>query len=227
MTQTDREASGRAPLSQAVVLSEAVSLADREGLDAVTIRRLAQDLGVTPMALYWHFRNKGLLLAALGDRIFGEVDLTVDPDAPWSTQFRTLIRALVTTLRKHPWAGSVFTSQICESPSYLAALEKVLAILRGAGFSPAEATDISRHAMSTAMSLVNSRPGSTEQLAPDEAEDAQRRARLHFEALPRKRYPHIVEAAGPLTTCEDQDSSYEFGLDLLVAGVEAMAARKR
>lgn len=117
MTQLpDRDAVERPRLSQAVVLSEAVSLADREGLAAVTIRRLAKDLGVTPMALYWHFRDKGLLMAALGDRILGEVDLAVDGRARWSEQFHRVLTALVTALRKHPWAGALITSSACESP---------------------------------------------------------------------------------------------------------------
>ncbi|GAA1948602.1 TetR/AcrR family transcriptional regulator [Amycolatopsis minnesotensis] len=221
MTQApDHDAAGRPRLSQAVVLSEAVALADREGLAAVTIRRLAQDLGVTPMALYWHFRNKSLLMAALGGRIIGEVDLDVDDGAHWSAQFHTVLRALVTTLRRHPWAGPLITSSACESPGYLTALEKVLAILRGAGFSTEEATAVSRHALSTAMSLVAGQPGRT---SPDGTEEVRR----YYETLPRERYPHIVEAAGPLTTCDDPDSHYGFGLDLMVAGVVAMAARKR
>ncbi|QWF77771.1 TetR/AcrR family transcriptional regulator [Amycolatopsis sp. CA-230715] len=221
MTQLpDRDAVERPRLSQAVVLSEAVSLADREGLAAVTIRRLAKDLGVTPMALYWHFRDKGLLMAALGDRILGEVDLAVDGRARWSEQFHRVLTALVTALRKHPWAGALITSSACESPGYLAALEKVLAILRGAGFSAKEATDISRHALSTVMSLVANQPGNA---SPAQTEEVRR----YYEALPRERYPHVVEAAGPLTTCEDQDSHYEFGLDLMVAGVVAMAPRPR
>ncbi|QFU90564.1 TetR/AcrR family transcriptional regulator C-terminal domain-containing protein [Amycolatopsis sp. YIM 10] len=227
MTQTtDRESATKARLSQSSVLTEAIALADREGLEAVTIRRLAQDLGVTPMALYWHFRNKSLLLEALGGEVIAEVDLTVNPADPWHARFRTLISALVDTLRRHPWAVSLFTARVCESPSYLVALETVLEILDDAGFSPAEAAAISRHAISSAMGMVSGEPGVTGPLAPEDAEESQRRAKLFYESLPSKRYPRVIAAAGPLTSCDDRDSYYAFGLDLLVAGVEAMAARR-
>ena len=61
------------------MVDRALALADAHGLEALTIRRLAQDLGVTPMALYWHFRSKEELLAALGDRVWTEIDVNLDP----------------------------------------------------------------------------------------------------------------------------------------------------
>ena len=87
MAPTQAEAQ-RSRLSKATVVERALALADADGLDALTIRRLAQELGVTPMALYWHFRSKEELLAGLGDQIWGEIDTDVDPDAPWPAQLR-------------------------------------------------------------------------------------------------------------------------------------------
>jgi AcrR family transcriptional regulator len=202
-----------------------MALADAEGLEAVTIRRLAQDLGVTPMALYWHFRNKDLLMAALADQVIAEVDLTVDESAPWIDQFRTLIEALVRVLRAHPWVVSVFSPRTCESERYFSALEVMLGILRDAGFTPEEAAEISRHAIRVAISLVGGQPGIAGPHDADELEEMQRRSRLAFETLSRKRYPRIVEAAGPLSACDDLDSYYDFGVDLLIRGVHAKSLR--
>ena len=71
----------RTRLTRAVVVDRALQLADADGLEALTIRKLATDLGVTPMALYWHFRSKDELLDGLTERLWGEIDLTVDSGA--------------------------------------------------------------------------------------------------------------------------------------------------
>src|SRR5580692_4796056 len=74
----------RTRLTRAAVVDRALALADKAGLDALTIRKLATELGVTPMALYWHFHGKDELLNGLTEKIWGEIDLTVDRVAPWT-----------------------------------------------------------------------------------------------------------------------------------------------
>ena len=73
------------------MVDRALALADKSGLDALTIRKLATELGVTPMALYWHFRGKDELLEGLAERLWSEIDLTVDRAAPWTEQIRSLL----------------------------------------------------------------------------------------------------------------------------------------
>src|SRR5258706_10592647 len=89
-------------LSRATVAEHALKLADAEGLDSVTIRRLAQELGVTPMALYWHFKNKDELLLGLVDHVLAGVKATRDPADPWLRQLRAMVESLVTLMREHP-----------------------------------------------------------------------------------------------------------------------------
>ena len=89
-TTSSQAEAQRSRLSKATVVQRALALADAGGLDALTIRRLAQELGVTPMALYWHFRSKEELLAGLGDQIWTEVSTDIDPDAPWHAQLRAI-----------------------------------------------------------------------------------------------------------------------------------------
>ncbi len=72
----------RTDLSRAAIVDRALSIADAEGLDAVTIRRLGQELGVTPMALYWHVKNKEELLDAMGDRLFDDVVIDAAAGTP-------------------------------------------------------------------------------------------------------------------------------------------------
>src|SRR5215470_14881812 len=97
----------RPRLSRATVVERGLAIGDEDGLEAVTIRRLAAELGVTPMALYWHFRTKDELLAALADRMWAEIDIQVDPDAPWFAQLRGLLESLVQVLRLHPSASTL------------------------------------------------------------------------------------------------------------------------
>jgi TetR/AcrR family tetracycline transcriptional repressor len=86
MATTKNPPQAAAKLSKAAVVERALALADELGLEALTIRRLAQDLGVTPMALYWHFRSKEELLAGLGDQVWAEIDADADPAADWPAQ---------------------------------------------------------------------------------------------------------------------------------------------
>src|ERR1700752_2817334 len=92
---------GRTRLSKRAGVDRALKLADADGLEALTIRKLAQDLGVTPMALYWHFRSKEDLLEGMAEQVWGELDVNVDPDAPWWAQLQGLLESLVSVLRAH------------------------------------------------------------------------------------------------------------------------------
>jgi TetR/AcrR family transcriptional regulator, tetracycline repressor protein len=228
MTQEDRQqAPERATLTPRAVVDGALSLADSRGLAAVTIRRLAKELGVTPMALYWHFRSKDELLEGVAARMFEEVDLSVDASATWQEQLKALLGSMLGVLRAHPSTAILLSTRTASSEGSLRATEVALDILRRGGFSPAEATQIARHALSTVVNLVSGEPGVVARDESEEMIDARRRARLFLESLPSERYPRLVEAAGPLSEGVEPDTYFAFGLDLLLAGIEAMAARKR
>jgi TetR/AcrR family transcriptional regulator, tetracycline repressor protein len=221
-------ASRRTTLTPRVVVEGALSLADSEGLGAVTIRRLAKELGVTPMALYWHFRNKDELLDGIAASIFEEIDLSVvDASATWQEQLRALLGSMVGVLRTHPSTAILISTRTVSSEGSLRATEVALDILRRGGFSPTEATQIARHTLSTVTNLVSGEPGVVVREESGELLDARRYARVFLESLPPERYPRLVEAATPLSEGVDPDTYFAFGLDLLLAGIEAMAARKR
>jgi AcrR family transcriptional regulator len=205
------------------VLDRALALADAEGLDALSIRRLAQALGVTPMALYWHFRRKEELLAALADRVVEEVDLSVDRSRPWLDQLRALIESFLSVLRRHPSACSLLADREPLGEHSLAALEVVLDVLRRAGFSPEEATQLTRHALRSIYALVGGEPYAAPSVGDEEREELQRRSRLFLESLPPARFPRLVEAARPFSSCDDPDGYYTFGVGLLLAGIAIMS----
>ena len=130
-------------------------------------------------------------------------------------------------LRAHPSSSILLSTRTASSEGSLLATEVMLDILRRGSFSPAEATQIARHAVSTVVNLVSGEPGVVAREESGEMIDARRRARLFLESLPPERYPRLVEAAGPLSEGVEPDAYFVFGLDLLLAGIEAMAERKR
>src|SRR5689334_24253378 len=102
----------RVRLSREAIVVGAIALADAEGLEAVTIRRLAQEHGVTPMAMYWHFSDKDSLLDGLAEHLVEAVELPEASDAPWDEQLRDILRAFVRAVRPHPALASLVLRRI-------------------------------------------------------------------------------------------------------------------
>ncbi|MFI1913484.1 TetR/AcrR family transcriptional regulator [Nocardia sp. NPDC020380] len=211
-------------LSRETVADSALALADAEGLEALTIRRLAQQLGVTPMALYWHFKNKDELLNGVLDRLWGQIDTTRDRSLPLLDQFRALVESLVTVLRAHRALVPLLEipSDHEPNPGFLDATETALEILTEYGFDTERAAAICGNALRASIALVLGEPGAaTPQQSPEEVTEMIRRKRLRLETLPQQRYPRVVEAAGYLTAC-DPDRHYNFGLDFFVSAIAAL-----
>ena len=214
----------RTRLSKEVVVERGLALADAEGLEALTIRRLATELGVTPMALYWHFRNKKELLAALSDQVWRELDTDIDPAAPWYAQMRSLLESLLHVLRSHPSGTQLILAGEKQSDAALVANETALDVLRRGGFDPEQAAEIARSALWTGLMLVMSegfKPGFTDA----ERVEKQRLARVRLALLPPDRFPRLVEAAEPMSICEP-NYHYKLGVDLFIAGVRALAPER-
>lgn len=206
------------------MVDRALALVDKSGLDALTIRKLATELGVTPMALYWHFRGKDELLEGLAERVWSEIDLTVDRTAPWTEQIRALLESLLTVLRAHPAApGLLLHSEKLNAQAALNATELTLDIFRTAGFSPKDASYAARSVLWTGITLVLSEPG-IESLNDVERAELQRKKQVQLASQPLARYPRLVECAIPMTACDDPETHYQFGIDLFIGGLAAIAA---
>jgi TetR/AcrR family tetracycline transcriptional repressor len=214
----------KSDLSRAAIVGRALTVMDTDGPDAVTIRRIAQEFGVTPMALYWHVANKDELLAAMGDALLADV-VTPQPIGSWSAQLRAVVEALVAGMSPHPAAAELVLPRILVTEPGLRITEFTLALLEDAGFSPEQAADLARMGLQTAMMLVAQRPGAESQAAREERDALLAEKRAHIQNLPADRYPHVRAAAVTLTDCDDEDAYYGFGIDLYIEGAQALLRR--
>jgi AcrR family transcriptional regulator len=217
---------GRARLSKRTVTDAALKLADADGLDALTIRKLARHLGVTPMALYWHFRSKEDLLEGVAEQVWGEIDVNIDRSAPWWAQLQGLLESLVSVLRAHPSAPQLVLEHEKRNEAALRATEITLEILRVAGFDPRHASAIARSALWTGITLVMSEPGYHPELPADERAEQQRRSQVELAMLPAAKYPRLIECAVPMTACDDPEFHYRFGVRLFIDGVKTAAGQR-
>ncbi|MBN9621204.1 MAG: TetR family transcriptional regulator, partial [Actinobacteria bacterium] len=212
-------------LSKAAIVERALDLADAEGLDAVTIRRLGQEFGVTPMALYWHVKNKDELLDAMGDQLFASMSFRpADEDEPWDAQLTRVVRGMVESFRQHPACLELVYRRVfaCEEGRQLS--EHVLRLLRTAGFTRRQTADIATHSLQTALMLVGSEPGAEPGRSAEDVALALKEKRESLELLPIEQFPYIREMAPDLLHCDDIDAYYDFNVDLFVAGARATLA---
>ena len=213
-------------LSRATVAEHALKLADAEGLDAVTIRRLAQELGVTPMALYWHFKNKDELLLGIADHVLAGVKATRDPGDPWMRQLRAMVEALVGGMREHPSLPALLQVVDKEqAASFSRATNDALELLTRGGLNLDEAYWVASYLLQGSIGLVAAQPGCPATMTPEQAAEWRRQKRLTLEKLPPAEYGMVVAFARTLEREPDIDRYYGFGIDLLMAAVEAAAAR--
>lgn len=227
MSQRDPSTPPERPgLTPHAIIETAIALADQHGAGAVTIRRVATDLGVTPMALYWYFKKKDDLLAAIVTWVFHQLQVPDSAGPGWEHRFRALMESELAVLRRHPELAPLMITHETMSVAMLEAMELALGLLSDAGFPPSEAVQVVQHAHLSVINLVLRQPGRAVERDGHHAEEQERKAHAALLALPSDRYPHVIEAAVPLSRCDDPDRYYAFGIDLLMAGIRAMAEGK-
>jgi AcrR family transcriptional regulator len=211
-------------LSKAAVAERALRLGDEEGLEAVTVRRLAQALGVTPMALYWHFKNKDELLVGIVDHVLTDVRADRNATDPWLTQLRAMVETLVTVMRAHPILADLLHSvEKSEAASFSRATNDALTLLTEGGFSVREGFWVATYLLHGAIGLVAAQPDCPAIVPADQVEEWRRQKRLKMEQLPADKFPMLVAFAATYKDEPDPERYFKFGIDLLMAGVAAIA----
>lgn len=209
----------RIPLTRERILEAAVRLADDGGVGAASMRKIAQELGVVPMALYKHVANKDELLNGMVDVVVGEIDPPIE-DADWKTAVRERILSARRALLGHPWASRVIESRTEPSPIVLAYLDSTVGMFRDGGLS----LDLTHHALHALGSRLM---GFSQELFDDNIDlDPQTQAQVV--AALAGAYPHIHEIFVSIIHddatvvgggCDDQ-REFEFALDLILDGIE-------
>ena len=145
-----RARASRAPVTPERAFTAAVAMADAEGIGAVTMRRLAQELGVEAMSLYHHVPNKDAILDGMVDLVFAEIELPTDDGTKWTDAMRQRAVSARAALKRHPWAISIMDSRSSPGAATLRHHDAVIGACRRAGFSVAMAA----HAFSMLDSYV-------------------------------------------------------------------------
>ncbi|PRY69122.1 TetR family transcriptional regulator [Glaciihabitans tibetensis] len=215
---TEKLASTRPRLNRDRVQTAAVALADHIGIEAVSMRRLSEELGVVPMALYKHVANKEELLDAMVEVIVGEIDPPA-ADAAWKDAVRLRILSARDVLLRHPWARQVLESRKHQTPVVLDYMNSMVGMFLGGGFS----VDLTHHVMHA---LGSRMWGFTQELFLPSGGSA---AEATMPREMNERYPHIALVAGAASHddsvvahgCDDR-FEFEFALSLLLDGFERL-----
>lgn len=215
-------------LSRDAVARAAIVLADADGLDALTIRRLATGLGVTPMALYWHFTDKEALLDGVAEQLLAEVHLPADEDdVAWDLRLHEVLEAFLAGLAAHPAVAGLAKKRILLSDPGREITERVLKLLRRGGFSPEQSSQLGSFALLTMTSLVTDEPGLAIGATEEEREQGVHTRWTALQALSPKRFPHVIDSAASLTDCAASEQWLGFGMDTLMAGIRGQATSNR
>ena len=216
MPATDQRRA-RPRLSRDRVLQAAISLADANGIEALSMRRLGEQLGVEAMSLYKHVASKDDLLDAMVDSVFAEIDLGAG-EAGWRASMRTRAVSVRAVLARHAWAVPLMQSRTNPGPSTLTHLDALIGVLRGAGFSVV----LTAHALSAVDAYVYGFAMQEHALPFDTEERSTEVVQQILAAMPADRWPHLVEFSREhvLKPGYDYGQEFEWGLDLVLDGLE-------
>ncbi len=207
----------RPRLTRERVLETAVARADAGGLEALSMRKLGQELGVEAMALYHHFANKEALVDAMVDVVFSEIDVPeAGPD--WRAAMRQRAISVRDALLHHRWAIGLMESRRTPGPANLRHHDAVIGSLRSGGFDIAMAA----HAYSVLDSYIYGFALTKMNLPFQTSEEVGEVAQTMLEPFPAGEYPHLLEILNDhvMKPGYDYGDEFEYGLDLILEGLE-------
>lgn len=216
------EGQSRRRLSRERVLDTAIDRADQAGLDALTMRSLADELGVAPMALYNHVANKDDLIDAMVDVVFAEIGVP-SGGGDWKTAMRGRSIAVRDALLRHRWAIGLMESRRRPGPANLRHHDAVLGRLRAAGFS----VEMAAHAYSLLDSYIYGFALTKMTLPFETSEEVADVAKGMLQPFPVNEYPNLVEfiTDHAMKPGYDYGDEFEYGLDVILDGIEGVRER--
>jgi AcrR family transcriptional regulator len=222
----------RDPISKEAIVTAAIGLLDREGLAALSMRRLAEELGAGAASLYWHVGSKDGLLDLVMDEVIGEGKVP-DPDpGHWREQLEQVARDQRAASHRHPWLVRVSIGRIPMGPNALRYSERILAILRAGGLPPHLAVQGYLLLIATVNGFTIDETGVDDSAGSGQGpllrgsrdlQEAANMARDYIASLPAEAFPNMTALAGEFAYA-DPDERFELLIDLFVDGLARRAA---
>lgn len=210
------------PLSRERILAAALSIADNRGVEALSMRNLAEALAVKAMSLYNHIANKDEILDGIVDMVVGEIDVP-RPGRDWKSEMQRRALSAHKVLLRHPWAAMELISRVNVGPAMFRYVDATLGCLLQGGFSP-ETADHAWNAMDSHIYGFTLQ----ELNFPFAEEDYREAAGDYMDRIPADRYPNLNRMANlVLSGAYDGLHDFEFGLTLILDGLEAVMAREK
>ncbi len=207
-------------LTPEAIVVTAIRQADAAGLDRLTMRRLAAELSVTPMALYWHFANKNALIEAMAAHVVADLGVEDIAHAPWQERLRAVLGGALVVITAHPWLSGLRRRMVMQ-PSYLGVIETLLDAMHAAGYDEVGAVVAVDTALDTVATLAARLADQPDDSAAQDQATALS-APEQLRALGDAGYPRIAAAAQALTS-PDPAVAQDIVVEILVRGIEAAA----
>lgn len=210
----------RTPLNRGRLIAGAVTLADTNGIGSLTMRKLAEELGVKTMALYHHVANKDQVLDGMVDAVFSEIDLP-QVDLEWKPAMRHRAQSVRSALLAHPWAVSLVQTRTAPGPATLVHHDAVIGCFRRSGFTIV----MTAHAYALVDSYVYGFVLQEVNLPFDTTEETHEVAEAIMEQFQPEAYPYLTELTTEhvLQPGYNYSDEFDFGLDLILEGIERSA----
>ncbi len=212
----------REPLTRDRVVAKAIEIADRDGLDALSMRRLGQELGTTTTGVYWRVKNKDELLDLAADQIVGEADWQDDPALPWQERLVRYARTTRRIFRRHPGIAQLIGARVTLGPNLLHSVDALIGILRSAGFD-GDRLALAYQVVLTFASgfgVMESRRISGPTVEGLSSDELQAKMAERLASIPVEAFPNLVPTV-VLAFEAPEDAAFEYGLQLLVEGMAA------
>ena len=202
-------------LTRRRIIDAAIGMIERDGVGAISMDRLATELGCGLVSLYHHVPSKSALLDGVADAVISDIELPMAGAAGWQEQIRAQAWAFRQVARAHPRCAMVVASRPASSAGVIRIVEQAVGTLRDAGFDGQDAARIVRTVAALIIGLILGESG----IAPGLADTPD--AEPHRLRLRPSEFPHLTALAADVRT-HDPDADFECSLDMLVRGIAAM-----
>jgi AcrR family transcriptional regulator len=225
---TRRKTAGRPPtLSAGAIVAAAIEVIDEGGVSGLSMRRVADQLGVGVASLYAHVSGKDELLELVYDELVGQVPLEEPDPARWREQVHQMLRGLRDILTEHADAALAGLGRIPTSPQTLTAAEALVAVLKAGGLTDQViALGFDQLILYVSACAFEASLYTRNRADPKELERYFAEAHTFYATMPPDRFP-VLTSLAPFMFDHGEDERFEFGLDVLIAGMEAASAAER